>query len=138
LSGQRLRRPYKKYHIILKRIPGTLHHEKNIYYLEMKQVPMDCGIICGNPLPWPLREDRNRMRNVGILMVTLAVSFLLLICAAGAAAPPEYPWTGKGPDGKVITKAELDQILADHKKWQTSTGSGLEAGNWLSRLRQKE
>jgi uncharacterized protein YjbI with pentapeptide repeats len=63
------------------------------------------------------------MRNVGILMVTLAASFLLLLSAAGAQTPPpEYPWTGKSAAGKVITKADLDQILAGHKKWLTTTG----------------
>jgi uncharacterized protein YjbI with pentapeptide repeats len=64
------------------------------------------------------------MRNFGILMVTLAVGFLLLISPAGAQTPPpEYPWTGKSADGKIITKADLDHILAEHKKWLISTGN---------------
>jgi uncharacterized protein YjbI with pentapeptide repeats len=63
------------------------------------------------------------MRNFGILMVTLAASFFLLISAAGAQTPPpEYPWTGKTAGGKIITKDELDQLLADHKKWLSTTG----------------
>jgi uncharacterized protein YjbI with pentapeptide repeats len=63
------------------------------------------------------------MRNFGILMVTLAAGFFLLISVAFAqTSPPEYPWTGKSKEGKVITKVDLDQILADHKKWLTSTG----------------
>jgi uncharacterized protein YjbI with pentapeptide repeats len=63
------------------------------------------------------------MRNFGILLVTLAASLLLLISAVGAQTPPpEYPWTGKTAEGKVIAKVELDQILAEHKKWLTTTG----------------
>jgi hypothetical protein len=32
-------RPYKKYHKILKRIPGTFHQEKNIGAMHLTQVP---------------------------------------------------------------------------------------------------
>jgi uncharacterized protein YjbI with pentapeptide repeats len=56
-------------------------------------------------------------------MVMLAASLFLLISTAGAqTTTPEYPWTGKTADGKVIAKEDLDHILADHKKWLTTTG----------------
>jgi hypothetical protein len=59
------------------------------------------------------------MRNFGMLIV----SFFLLISVAGAqTAPPEYPWTGKTADGKIIAREDLDRILAGHKQWLTTAG----------------
>ncbi len=73
--------------------------------------------------PFPPLEDRNGMRYFGILMATLTASVLLFIGVACAQTPPpEYPWTGKTADGKIIAKEELDRILADHKQWRTTSG----------------
>jgi uncharacterized protein YjbI with pentapeptide repeats len=63
------------------------------------------------------------MRKFGIHIVTLTASFLLLINVACAqTAPPEYPWTGKTADGKIIARKDLDRTLADHKQWLTTAG----------------
>jgi len=38
--------------------------------------------------------------------------------------PAEKPWTGKKADGSVITKEDLDRILAKHEKWLKTLGKG--------------
>jgi len=54
----------------------------------------------------------------------IVVGLLLLGLAPALAQekPPEKPWTGKLDNGQVITKADLDQILQDHKLWVESNG----------------
>lgn len=49
--------------------------------------------------------------------------WLWLLCFATASAqekPQEKPWTGKLKDGRVITEADLRQILQDHELWLKS------------------
>jgi uncharacterized protein YjbI with pentapeptide repeats len=62
------------------------------------------------------------MRYLGIAVVTFAAILSLFIAVWAQTAPPEYPWTGKTADGKIIAQEELDRILADHKQWRTTTG----------------
>jgi hypothetical protein len=52
---------------------------------------------------------------------------LWLLCpflAYSQEKPPEKPWTGKLADGRVITQADLDQILQDHKLWVQRGNAG--------------
>lgn len=59
------------------------------------------------------------------LLAGAALIILILLPAfAQEAKKPERekPWTGKLADGRVITRADLDQILQDHKLWLESDG----------------
>jgi hypothetical protein len=49
--------------------------------------------------------------------VFLGLWFLGLASAAGQEKPPKPTWTGKLADGQLITRADLDRILKEHRLW---------------------
>jgi len=52
-----------------------------------------------------------------LVWMGLALWLLALAPALAQEKPHEKPWTGKLADGRVITKADLDQILQEHSFW---------------------
>lgn len=54
--------------------------------------------------------------------VFLGLWLLGLAPALGQEKPLKKPWTGKLADGRVISQADLDKILQDHKLWLEGDG----------------
>jgi hypothetical protein len=67
-----------------------------------------------------------RLRWLGMLLLGLIALMFLTVCFARAQETKETgtqkPWTGKLKDGRVITQADLDQILQAHIQWLRSDG----------------
>ncbi len=67
-----------------------------------------------------------RLHFLGMLLLgLLALMFLALSPALSQETPKaetKKPWTGKLADGRVITQADLDQILQAHALWLESGG----------------
>lgn len=72
------------------------------------------------------RAGALRLHLVGVLLLGLLALLLLTFGLARAQETKETetkkPWTGKLADGRVITKADLDQILQAHSLWLKSEG----------------
>ncbi len=61
---------------------------------------------------------RPRATARALLITGLACFFLPL----GAWGQQQKPWTWKDHNGKVRPRADLDEILGQHKVWQESQG----------------
>jgi len=67
-----------------------------------------------------------RLSRLGLALLAGAALILLTLLPAFAQeakkAEPQKPWTGKLADGRMITMADLDQILQAHALWLQSEG----------------
>lgn len=60
-----------------------------------------------------------------LLILFLSFCFSSLTPASVQGKQDIEPWTGKLVDGTIITRSDLDKILAEHKKWlETGTKEG--------------
>ena len=70
------------------------------------------------------------MKKTKLIIYTLFISLsgILLFSGASVRSAEKWKWTGTYADATVMTREDLDKILADHKKWiDTKEDKGIRA-----------